>query len=100
MTKPARILAAALAITLIGTLPAVSDPRIKPRIPLPAPSTASVLSSSSSSSGHRDFHQESSTSREFKDGLVSGIGLPDADSAAKAADSLSATSSSSVSHPH
>lgn len=100
MTKPARILAAALAITLIGTLPALSGPRIKPRIPLPAPSMASVLSSSSSSSGHRDFHQESSASREFKDGLVSGIGFPADDGAAKSADGLSSTSWSSMSHPH
>jgi len=99
MTPPARILAAALVITLIGTLPALGGPRVKPRIPLPAPSVTSALSSSSSSSIEaRDARQESSASRTFRQGLVSAVGLPPADGAAKSADSLS--SWSSVSHSH
>lgn len=97
MTHAARILAAALAITLIGTLPALGGQRIKPRIPLPAPSVASALSSSSSVDA-RSARQESSTSRTFKQGVVSDVGLPPADGAAKSADSLS--SWSSVSHSH
>jgi hypothetical protein len=99
MTKSARILVAALGITLLGTLPALSGPRIKPHMPLPAQSTASAQSSASSIDALR-ARQESSTSRTFKQGLVSDVGLPPADSAAKSADGLSAASSSSVSHPH